>query len=461
MSIFQSLRWRIQMWHGLLLLAVVGGFCGLAYRLQADNASRHANSELRLRVDALTTRLGESGTGVRPPVVPPRFDTVELRSLFDDAGDEPFYFCIWRRDGALLNVSTAAPPDVPRPVRSEASPRTRGEFREAFVFTPPGECLLVGRSLAPVERELRGFALWLGAVGLGALALALAGGWWFSTRALRPMRDIERAAMRAAGGDLGARIPISKPGSELGRLSVALNETFARLEDAFGQQARFTSDAAHELRTPVSLILAQSQLALGRERSPGEYRDTIETSQRAARRMHALIESLLALARLDAGVESLRRRPCDLAELAREHLELILPLAEENRIRLRGDFARAPCEADPERIGQVLVNLLGNAVKFSPPGGEVRLSTRREGGDALVSVEDHGPGIAPEHLPHIFERFYRVDASRARATGGAGLGLAICRGIAEAHGGSITVESRPGKGSRFTLRIPSRAGAGD
>lgn len=457
MSIFQSLRWRIQMWHGLLLLAVITGFCALTYHLESANAHRQGDSELKARLDVLAHTLGRSGRGDVPPSTPPDFASPELNALFAPPREASFYFILWSRRGPVLERSPGSPSEVPRPAwTDQVSLRTRPGFREVYLYTPPGECLLVGRALAPIEEELRGFALWLTAIGCGTLGLGLAGGWWFSTKALRPVEEIRFAATQVADGRLAARIPVPESSGELGRLSAVLNETFARLEAAFAQQERFTSDAAHELRTPVALILAQAQLALARPRSDAEYREALETTQRAARRMHGLIESLLELSRLDAGAPSPGRRAADLATLGREQLALLQPLAAKAGITLRGDLEPAPCEIDPDRVTQILVNLLENAVKFSPPGSEVRLATRCENGDAVLSVSDHGPGIDPVHLPHVFERFYRADASRNRVTGGAGLGLSISRRIAEAHGGTLTVESRAGEGSCFTLHLPGK-----
>lgn len=229
----------------------------------------------------------------------------------------------------------------------------------------------------------------------------------------------------------------------------------AELEEAFAEQARFTSDAAHELRTPVSVLLGLAHLPLGREGSSEEYRLALVACRRSARRMQALIESLLELSILDASRDRPERGPCDLAELGRDNLEMIRLLADERKLTLKGDFMPAPCLADAGSLSQLVTNLLSNAVKFTPPGGEIRIATRRENGCAVLSVTDSGVGIPATALPHIFDPFYRVDASRSRATGGAGLGLSISQSIAEAHGGTIAVESTPAQGSTFTLRLPA------
>lgn len=216
--------------------------------------------------------------------------------------------------------------------------------------------------------------------------------------------------------------------------------------DAFSRQVQFTADASHELRTPVSLILAHARGALLHEQTPGEYREALADCVQAAQRMRALIESLLDLARFDALAEPIQRKPCDLAELTRDCTALLLPLAEAKRLHL--DLQPASCRADSARLAQVITNLLTNAIHFTPAEGTITLRTRQDG-SALFTVNDSGPGIAPEQLPHIFERFRRADASRTRATG-----LSICKAIVEAHGGSITVESEIPKGSTFTVLLP-------
>jgi signal transduction histidine kinase len=255
---------------------------------------------------------------------------------------------------------------------------------------------------------------------------------------------------------LSRRISLTETGSELGRLAVVLNSTFARLEAAFAQQKQFASDAAHELRTPVTVLLTQTQLSLGRERTPAEYRATVEACQRATQRMRKLIESLLALARLDAGQETMNRLNFDLADLARDGADWVRPLAEARGLALVLELAPAPapCVGDADRLAQVLTNLLTNAIEYNRPQGEVRVTTGVENDTAILTVSDTGTGIPAEDLPRVFERFYRSDKSRT--SGGNGLGLAIGKAIVDAHGGSIDVTSESGRGTTFTVRLPVR-----
>jgi heavy metal sensor kinase len=336
----------------------------------------------------------------------------------------------------------------------------RGVLREVFIITPPGEIILAGRSTAPELGELRLAAWRLVAVGGGVLLFGLAGGWWIATRAIRPIADISATATKIAAGDLSQRISAADTENELGRLASVLNSTFARLEAAFDQQARFTADAAHELRTPVSVMLTQTQSTLTRERDASEYRETVEACQRAAQRMRRLTESLLELARLDAGQETMKRVHFDLANTARECVELIRPLADERGIIIRCELAALKCEGDSERLAQVITNLLGNAVQYNKDHGEVRVAAEYHDGTALLKITDTGHGIPAEDLPRVFERFFRADKARTGSSGHSGLGLAISKAIVEAHGGTIEVSSQPEVGTTFTVRLPLPSSSG-
>jgi heavy metal sensor kinase len=325
--------------------------------------------------------------------------------------------------------------------------------RELVVFTPPGECIVAGRNFSDEFAGLRRSGWLLLGAGGGVLTLGLLGGWWVSTRAIRPIKDISATAARISAGDLAQRIPAADTENELGQLASVLNSTFDRLEAAFAQQRQFTSDAAHELRTPVSVMLTQTQTALKRERSGAEYRQTLESCQRAAQRMRRLIESLLELARLDAGQEQMKYLPFDLSLTARDCAEMIRPLAEERGVKMALELTPLRCVGDSDRVGQVITNLLSNALQYNRPGGEIRMRTQANNGTAVLVVADTGQGIAPEALPRIFERFYRVEKSRS--SGHAGLGLAISKAIVAAHGGSIEASSEFGTGSTFTIRLPA------
>lgn len=475
MRFFKSIRWQLELWHGLLLLAVICAFGFTAYQLEKTERLQSIDAELQRRLSVLVSTLRGSprddarkqrtGGGPAPRELPPQLDekqreklesSPEIRTLF--SADSHFYYVIWMRDESPAAISANAPRNVPRPKERDALTRFRENlYREAAIYAAPVDCVLVGRTVAEVNAAIRFHALLLAGAGGVLLALGLAGGWWLASHALRPVREISKTAAQIANGDLSQRINTSQTGSELGELASLLNSTFARLETAFAQQARFTSDAAHELRTPLTVLLTQTQAALARERSASEYRDALLSSQATAQRMRRLIESMLELARLDAGQEPLRHVSCDLSVIATDCAELLRPLADARNITLHLDLTEARCAADPGRIAQVITNILKNAIDYNRDHGEVRLTTEQRDGAVSLEVTNTGAGIPPEHLPHIFERFYRADAARSDSSSRNGLGLAISKAIVEAHGGSIKVSSILGEGAKFIMILPKTA----
>jgi heavy metal sensor kinase len=332
--------------------------------------------------------------------------------------------------------------------------RTRAEVREAFLFLPHGECLLVGQSLAPERAAMRRLALWLFIAGASVLVFGLAGGWWLATRTIRPIEDISATAVRISAGDLSHRINAADADSELGHLVRVLNSTFARLEDAFAQQRQFTADASHELRTPLAVIITEAQTCLAHERGPAEYRETIEACLTTAQQMRRLVESLLELARFDSNQQALKCEAFDLSQVARARVDLVRPLADRRGIKIDCDLKAMTCLGDPDRFGQVVTNLLINAIDYNREQGHIRVSVEVEGANALLKVEDTGEGIPAADLPHIFERFYRADKARSRVQGRTGLGLAICKAIVTAHRGTIDASSQSGRGTTLVVRLP-------
>jgi len=504
--IANSIRTRLQLWYGLILVVVLTGFGVTAYELERGHLFGRINSELDRRANLLADAMhhsggpgpeGGRGPGGGPGGEGPPFDRPPQRGfpgdgppdgrpggsppvlqlppqaagLFDASDPNNFYFIMYGKEGGEVRRSTNAPPeplsftgptvvnpppDDPHPLGNRRPPThtfvIQGNRAEYKLDMPLGGSFVVGCTIAPELQALRLVALKLSVAGVVILGLGIGGGWWLATRAIRPIEDISAAAAKISAGDLAQRINLADTESELGRLATVLNSTFARLEAAFAQQQQFTSDAAHELRTPVTVMLTQTQLSLGRERSPAEYRQTLETCQRAAQRMRRLIESLLALARLDAGQEAMQHLKFDLATVIHDCADLVQPLAADRGVTVVLEASPLECVGDPERIAQVLTNLLTNAIHYNRPQGEVRVTSAVQDGIAIIIVRDNGTGIAPEDLPRVFERFYRSDKSRT--PGGHGLGLSICKAIIEAHSGSLEVASEVGVGTTFTVRLP-------
>ena len=325
-----------------------------------------------------------------------------------------------------------------------------------------GGVVQVGRSTADLQRVLATLRL-IGLVGLGlALCLAGLGGSFLARRALAPVDRVTRAAELIGAEDLSRRLDLDLPDDEMGRLAGAFDAMIARLEAAFERQRRFTADASHEIRTPLGIMRSQVDVALARPRSPEEYIRVLEAVRVQVDRLSQLTERLLTLARAD-GPETVTLVPVDLQDIAAEAAASVAGQARARGVRFDVEIEDVPAvQGDPIWLGQLLLNLLDNALRHTPPGGRVTLSLEpaatgegHHAGGVVVRVEDTGEGIAPEHLPHLFERFYRVDPGRARTSGGAGLGLAICDWVARIHGGRLTVTSAPGAGSSFTLWLPA------
>ena len=322
---------------------------------------------------------------------------------------------------------------------------------------PPGmqpAALVIARSTKQIDQALtRLMRTLLIAVPL-ALAVAAGGGVFLARRALEPVDRIAQTAREIGEGDLSRRINVTTK-DELGRLAATLNQMIERLEKAFQRQKQFTSDASHELRAPLAVIEAESTLALQKERTSSDYRQSLETISQESKQMSRLVDQLLSLARADAGKEHWNFTQVDIGKLINNLSTDAEILCQEKGLSFQlGEMQPLVVKGDEARLRELFMNLLDNAIRYTPAPGMVSISSRREGQMAVVAVRDTGVGIPAEDMPFIFERFYRVDKSRSRAQGGTGLGLAICKHIAEAHGGKIEVESEVGAGSTFSVWLP-------
>jgi len=319
--------------------------------------------------------------------------------------------------------------------------------------TQPG-ALIIGRSTRQIDQALQGLVRTLVIAVPLALAVAAGGGIFLARRALKPVDKIARTAQEIEETDLSQRINVNTK-DELGRLAATLNAMIGRLERAFQRQKQFTSDASHELRAPLAVIEAESSLALQKERPPSDYRQSLETISQESKQMSLLIEQLLTLARADAGKEQWNFAEVNLGRLITNLSADVEILCQEKGLTCQlGQTQDLVIKGDEARLRELFMNLLDNAIRYTPSSGTVSISLRREGQMAVVAVTDTGVGIPAEDIPFIFERFYRVDRSRSRAEGGTGLGLAICRYIAAAHGGKMEVESQVGMGSTFSVWLP-------
>jgi heavy metal sensor kinase len=315
--------------------------------------------------------------------------------------------------------------------------------------------LQVGASLLLYRETLKGLVILL-TVGSGAILLVAWGGsGWLAKKVLTPIEELSTGAETMSEADLGKRLTLHSPYQEFRRLTQAFNSVMDRFQRVVEGQRRFVDHAAHEMRTPLTVLQGNLEVTLLKARTPEEYREALINNLEQVERLITLARALLTLAKFTSDKPPVHLVPLALEPLIQDLMDELTILADERRIKLSFESKSVPpILGDAQWLKQALINLLDNALRYTPSGGAVtvRLQAVKEG--VAVAVEDTGHGIEPEHLPHLFERFYRTDWARAKDSGGTGLGLPIVKEIVEAHEGAITVTSQVDKGSVFTLRLP-------
>jgi heavy metal sensor kinase len=448
-------------WLGLAL----AGFAVAVYQVERANLYRQADDRLAATLDALvagaeadeqgvewepherTLPRGDGPAAVAWVVLDPSKRTLDRSGpatpdwrAIGDAPDGSAWRVARRRVDARHHQ--ARPPDH-RALSQEPLAVRKYHFLD-FVAAVP---------LGPIPDELNRLARWLAALAGGLWLVAVVIGRWLCRRTLAPVSEMADAARTISPADPGERLHVRPTGDELEDLGRALNGALARLEEAFDRQARFTGDAAHQLRTPLAAVLGQVEVALRRDRDPADYRATLAAVAEQVRHLHRLTEALLFLARADAEAARPDLADVRLAEWLAEYLDRWRAAHPSVQVELAVDGSTGPVRAHPELLAQLLDNLLDNAVKYGPPGGPVQIRVGLRDGSVEVAVTDAGPGIATEDLPRVFEPFFRSSAARAAGVRGVGLGLSVARRIAEAMGATLTAASEPGRGSRFVLRM--------
>jgi heavy metal sensor kinase len=456
----RSLKLRLAVSFALIASVLLLGLLPLVYQLIERRLGLDLDHELGIDWILIEAHLESDETGgVRWKKDSP--------STLESGGYAGSWFDVWSGEKPLMSHSPPTTTRIPTPPRT--TPGEGGFYnlpfdgpREARVLQKPARIsgrdviLRVFRDRSNLQETLRQ-VLWVLALGAPlALVLAAAGGYVMAGRTLRPIVEMTEQARQITSESLGSRLPNPNPHDELGRLATVVNETLQRLENSFNSLRRFTADASHELRTPLTALRSVGEVALREPSDDAALRETIGSMLEEAQRLHDLADTLLMLARVEGGRVPLRRERVDPAILAAEVCERLEVLASEKHQRI--DLSTAPgplVEADPVLLRQALTNLVHNAIRHSPEDTVIRVASFAEGPDTVLEVSDEGPGIAPEHREKVFERFYRIDKARTRAEGGAGLGLAIAKLSVESFGGSIGLESTPGKGSSFRIRLPS------
>lgn len=322
---------------------------------------------------------------------------------------------------------------------------------------PGGQSYLIeiGAPMDGVQAELKNWLVFLATMLPVVLAIALGGGFILVKRALLPVDRIAASAQRISSQNLSERLPVAQTGDELERLSIALNHMIERLDSAFQYSRRFVADASHELRTPLAVLHGELETLVQQSEFTPEWRERLGSALEEVERLTQIVEGLFAISRLDAGEAATEWVPVDLAQLVAATTEQMALLAEDKEIKLACEASMGVCvEGDRARLKQVVVNLLDNAIKYTPEGGSISLHVEAQNGKAVLEVTDTGVGIPSESIGRVFERFFRVDTARSREAGGAGLGLSIVKSICTAHHGRVSVSSEPGKGSRFRVELP-------
>ena len=315
--------------------------------------------------------------------------------------------------------------------------------------------LVVAESLKQVDESVERVLLLLLLALPAALAATAVGGWWLARKALRPVERMTSQANEIGIDRLHERIELPRARDEIGQLAVTLNAMLDRLELGVDEKHRLITDASHELRTPLAAMRAELDVSLMDDGLSPAAREVLESTREEVDRMSRIVGNLLTLARVDEGRLELLTTQVDLADAIDAAVQPLRPLAAAKALHLEVNGERHEAAADAQRLHQALTNLIENAIKFSGPGGEVRVSAWRRNGEVGVTVEDTGPGVPADARERVFDRFYRADQARGRDGSGSGLGLSICREIADAHGGRVWVDSQEGEGSAFSIALPA------
>jgi two-component system heavy metal sensor histidine kinase CusS len=453
----RGIRLRLTAWYSLILALSLCAFGGSSYLAIQHSIRANIVSGLRQHFEGVQKIIEEVA-----PEGPSALND-ELREYADGMGNLQ-RLRVEDSSGTVYFASRGLEKAISNPKANAGSGlfRAKIEEREYEFLLDSTEAagkrydVTLATSLRDYNWAVARFRLILFALVPALLIVAALGGYWMSRSALAPVDEITRAARTIGAEDLGRRLTVHKTGDELQRLADTLNEMLARLEGAFQRVTRFTADASHELRSPVSVMRASAELALRKSRTEEEYREALAQILHESVKVSHLIEQLLILARADSGSAVLPMSPTDLCETVHSACGQAEDMAGSKGLLLSEHLPERTMvvSGDALSLERLFLILLDNAVKYTPAGGKIDVQLSTENGSAVAEVRDTGIGIAEEDLPHVFDRFYRVDRSRSRESGGVGLGLAIGRWIAEAHGGEIRLESTPAKGSIFQVRLP-------
>jgi heavy metal sensor kinase len=462
----RSLRARLTLWYTSLLTVTFVILGGVTYGLLVYSLSHDMDAALRSvgRVLAEENRQGVSR------LFPADIDAIFRRFFGVSPWDryfemrDPFghHDPRWQRQHSTqLPLSPQALQNAKAGLPTVETVKSLGRYPVRVLTQPVLErgqvisVLQVGMSLESLYVTRRRFLLIMAGVLPLGLLLAGGGGWLLARRALAPVDRMTEAARRIGAAHLAERLEESGVDDELDRLASTLNAMLGRLDAAFRQIRQFSADASHELQTPLTILKGELEVALRAPRSPEAYQDHLRSALEEVDRIARLVEGLLLLARADAGVLRMDRKAVDLAQLVEEVYQQVKVLADSRDITLDLEAVEPlTIQGDYDRLRRLLLNLVDNGIKYTPHGGQVSLALQRHGAWAALRVSDTGIGLSPAEQERVFQRFYRAAEAREQSQVGAGLGLCIAQSIAEAHGGTMQIDSSPGRGSTFTVFLP-------
>lgn len=461
---FESVRVRLTLWYaGVLALSLIA-FALLVYyaagKIFHERQDESLLSTAQTVASAYVEEFGEAHSVAKAGQVVLAEITFPNRYVqFTDNTGQPI------AASANLNGATVS---IPASILAEARKRgfshaTVNERRIAVVPLSTDQALgfaAVAEPLSVIEDGLKQLRRDLFAGVPLVLLLASIGGYFLARKSLAPIASMNSQTQRISAENLSARLDVGNTRDELGHLAITINDLLARLESSFAEQQRFIADASHELRTPLAVLRGETEVALGKTRTGEEYQQSLSLIQDEAERLSRIVEDLFILARQPISTRRmLNKERVSLNEAVRDcaRAAQVLAIRKGVRLRLENDGPAIALNGDQELIRRMILNLLDNAVKYTPAGGEISLALARQNGHAEIVVRDTGIGIPETDQPRVFDRFFRVDKARARAMGGAGLGLSIAQWIVEVHGGEIGVNSAPGHGSTFTVVLPVKS----
>ncbi|MDT8423799.1 MAG: heavy metal sensor histidine kinase [Desulfuromonadales bacterium] len=470
----RSIRFRLTLWYAFTL-AVVLAASGLFWDIYFSRELReHHDTRLYLVAEDIANLYFEDGRGARLPLDnadPERCNSLEEYVRLHNWGE---LVQILNRDGSVtcasmnlrkyrlpLSKQALLAATNGQPYFEMASSESKIPLRLlTYPVLEKGQIvslIQVAISLSEVNRAVHHLRLVLLTFSPLVLLGLSFGGWFLAGRALSPILRIAREAGHIDAENLTRRLPEGESNDELGQMVRSFNLMLGRLEESFQKIKQFSGDASHELRTPLTILKGETEVALRWAKSPDEYRNVLESNIEEINRMERILEDLLLLAKSEAGELPLQNAALSLSDLLQElylqanflgesrRIKVLLHLDVDGEVRIIGDELR---------LRQMFLNLIVNGIKYTPEGGRVDIGLGLDDSNVVVSIKDNGIGIDKNHLPHIYDRFYRVDAARNREDGGTGLGLAIVRWVVDAHGGLINVVSKPGAGTIFTVTLP-------